>query len=350
MCWPRRPQPARCARDGARLSTFGVRARHLVPRPIRRAASHALAERRATAIERELERLAADSRPLVLGPWLGEVGFELLYWVPFVRWFAATYAIPAERLIVVTRGGAAAWYRPFAGRAVDALSMMSPDDYRRKNLERSERTGEQKQLSVGALDDEMLAHVRRVSEPAFAVLHPSLMYRLFAPFWWGHEPMSWVQRFTRYETLEAPPRPAGLPDTYTAVKFYFNDCFTPGAATRAFVERTLGLLLEHGPVVSLTSGSALDEHIVYDSPNRAVHAIDDRLSPETNLSVQSAVIAHARRFVGSYGGFAYLAPSYGIPTDTYYTKPDGFAPSHLQLAQAVLAAGDMCRLNARVVD
>ena len=30
----------------------------------------------------------ARSEPILVGPWLGEVGFELLYWIPFLRWFA----------------------------------------------------------------------------------------------------------------------------------------------------------------------------------------------------------------------------------------------------------------------
>ena len=53
---------------------------------------------------------------IVAGPWLGEVGFELLYWVPFLRWFAERFHVAPERLLVVSRGGTASWYRPFAGR------------------------------------------------------------------------------------------------------------------------------------------------------------------------------------------------------------------------------------------
>jgi hypothetical protein len=80
----------------------------------------------------------------------------------------------------------------------------------------------------------------------------------------------------------------------------------------------------------------VDDHPVCQIGELAVQAIDDLLTPERNLLVQSAVIAGARRFVGSYGGFAYLAPSYGIPTHSYYSEQDRFARCHLQLAQAAL--------------
>ena len=60
-------------------------------------------------------------------------------------------------------------------------------------------------------------------------------------------------------------------------------------------------------------------------------------SPQTNLLVQSAVVARARRFVGTYGGFAYLAPFYGVRADSYYGDSQAFSMRHLDLAQDVLA-------------
>src|SRR5881394_1771982 len=33
-----------------------------------------------------LLRVARGTGPVSFGPWTGEVGFELLYWAPFVRW------------------------------------------------------------------------------------------------------------------------------------------------------------------------------------------------------------------------------------------------------------------------
>jgi hypothetical protein len=67
------------------------------------------------------------------------------------------------------------------------------------------------------------------------------------------------------------------------------------------------------------------------------HGIRDLVTPQTNLLVQSAVVARARRFVGTYGGFAYLAPFYGVPAVSYFTDPGTFSVRHLDLAQHVLA-------------
>ena len=60
------------------------------------------------------------------------------------------------------------------------------------------------------------------------------------------------------------------------------------------------------------------------------------MTPHNNLLVQSAVVAGARRFVGTYGGFAYLAPLCGVPAVSYYTEPGGFSTRHLDLVRDVL--------------
>ena len=60
--------------------------------------------------------LAASSRPILIGPWRSEVGFELLYWIPFLNAFRERFKIPADRLIAIGRGGSSAWYQT-AGHA-----------------------------------------------------------------------------------------------------------------------------------------------------------------------------------------------------------------------------------------
>jgi hypothetical protein len=38
-------------------------------------------------VERDIAAVARGRGPIIAGPWLSEVGFEVLYWVPFLRWF-----------------------------------------------------------------------------------------------------------------------------------------------------------------------------------------------------------------------------------------------------------------------
>ena len=115
----------------------------------------------------------ANAEPILVGPWLGEVGFELLYWIPFLRWFAECYAVPPERIIAVSRGGAAAaWYTSFAGRCHDALSFIPPNEFKRRNFDRSGSLGEQKQVARTPLDDEIVGLVRKAEGRDMSALAP----------------------------------------------------------------------------------------------------------------------------------------------------------------------------------
>jgi hypothetical protein len=321
--------------------TTGLAAiRHLIPVPLRRVATGVMADHRASSVRRTLTELAGADEPILAGPWLGEVGFELLYWVPFLRWFAAEYGVPRERIVAVSRGGSgAAWYAPFAGRCHDALSFMSIDDFRRRNHERSGDQGEQKQVAVAALDAEIIRRVHDAERRELPVLHPSTMYRLFAPYWWGHRPLPWVRQFTRFVQFQRPDLHVNLPANYTAVKFYFNDTFRDTPENRMFVERTVRALAAEGPVISLSTGLAVDDHDPCEPDIAAMQDIRSQLRPETNLLVQSAVVAGAQRFVGTYGGFAYLAPLYGVPAASYYSEPGSFSTKHLDLIRDVLRSG-----------
>src|SRR3989442_2720473 len=68
-------------------------------------------------VTRALARVAAGRGPIVVGPWTSEVGYEALYWIPFLHWFVDRYAIPSSRVVAISRGGVEAWYRGIADRS-----------------------------------------------------------------------------------------------------------------------------------------------------------------------------------------------------------------------------------------
>ena len=120
------------------------------------------------------------------------------------------------------------------------------------------------------------------------------------------------------------------------MKFYFNDCFRDTPENRAFVDDVVHRLADDGPVISLSTGVAVDDHDPCEPDIAAMQGIRHLLSPQSNLAVQSAVVAGAERFVGTYGGFAYLAPLCGVPAVSYYTEPGTFSMRHLDLVRDVL--------------
>jgi hypothetical protein len=325
--------------------------RRLVPFAVRRAVSARLAELESDRVERDLAALAAGDRPIVAGPWLGEVGFELLYWVPFLAWFTERFAVDSARLLVVSRGGTSSWYAPFAGHYRDVLDYMTPDAFHAQHETRVREIGEQKQTRTTGFDRQLVARIAAdAGAPGAGLLHPSTMYHLLRPFWWGHLDESWVHRHARYRRFTPPPRAdiPELPESYCAVKFYFNDCFPASDRNRVLVNEVVARLAQDGPVVSLSAGVTLDGHGACSVATHGVLDLAAATPASRNLHVQSTVVAHARAFVGTYGGFAYLAPFYGVRATTYYGDADGFARSHLRMARSafdVIGAPDLLQLH-----
>jgi hypothetical protein len=276
------------------------------------------------AVDREIAAVGASGGTIVAGPWLAEVGYEVLYWIPFLRWFQDAFAIPPERFVVVSRGGLELAYEGLAGTYVDLFDLMTPVELAARNAGRqtSDEGGGQKQSSTGALDLDVLdAVAARLGRRADAVCHPSLMFRLFRNVWHGNLPMDVLRTRTRYRlTDRAWPAPLpGLPDDYFAAKLYAGPALSSSAETRASVRAVVEAASRLAPVVVLDTDFGIDEHKDFDLTGLpGVSYLGSRLEPRTNLGVQMALIARSRGFVGTCGGLAWTAPMLGTPTVALY--------------------------------
>ena len=289
-------------------------------------------------VERDLARVVAGSDPIIVGPWLSEVGYEVLYWVPFVRWVQSQYDISPDRLVVVTRGGAASWYSDITSNAVELFDLMSPDEYAAGNAQRSvEDRGTLKQFGVSSMDQRIVADVqRRIGASRTRVLHPSFLYQLFHQFWLGHRPPSFLEKRTRYRRMTAPDVAVPpLPSEFVAVKLYTAASLPPTDAVRRALQSIVLGLAERKPVVMLDTGLTLDDHEDYSfGVASRVHSVRDALRPRDNLAVQTAIISRASSFVGTCGALAWLAPMLGIDT-TAVLADARFLHGHLQVARRV---------------
>jgi hypothetical protein len=260
-----------------------------------------------------LEASLRSRRPLVVGPFLGEIGYELLYWRPWVLRLLRSRCVDPARVTVIGRGGSGAWYGDVAARTVDAFELLPSDEVLRRVDERIARMGHRKQLRVDPLDRELQA----LAAPGAAAVEPYHMFwrRRFA--WEGMQTPAEAAAAADSDALprgEVPPEVAArLPERYVAVKVYFNECVPDTPAMRTAYAETLAVAAEHAPIVLLQPGFAADDHRDADAAFAAVR-IDDLLAPESNLAVQAAVVARADALVATYGGFSYIGAFLGVPT------------------------------------
>ena len=193
------------------------------------------------AVPQILQRMAASPRPIIVGPWLSEVGFELLYWIPFLNWVKTYRPFDPERMVVVSRGGAGIWYQNITTNYVDLFDFFTPEQFRTKNADRLQEN-KQKHLALTDFDREILKLAyQHLGSKQVELLHPMYMYRLFYPYWKSQMSINLVDTFASFERLPALDTSdvAGeLPRDFTAVRFYFNESFPDTEENKLFVDAT----------------------------------------------------------------------------------------------------------------
>lgn len=304
-------------------------------------------------VERELAALTDGDGPIIVGPWLAEVGYEVLYWIPFLRWVSTAYQLDPARVTAVSRGGVSAWYDGIASRYVEMWDHIAPEDFARRNAER----GDLKQLTASPLEADLVAAaVKAQGLDGARVLSPSLMFRLFKLFWSGHRASGFLDSHTRFR-LHRPPgvlARTSLPERYVAVKFYAARSMPDTPAIRLALQRMVRELAERSTVVLLDTGLAIDDHAdyVFAGDSRIVSA-REWLTPRTNLAAQTDIIAHAAAYVGTCGSLTWLAPLLGVPTSAVLADPE-FLHAHLSVAlracHRLPGAGRFSPLDLRGLD
>ena len=306
--------------------------------------------------------LHRSSKPILVGPFKSEVGFEALYWIPFVQ----SLGIDPARLIPVSRGGTALWYGTTQG--VEIYDLRDPKDVRIENMLQHAKTGLLKQVSYTPFDHALIKDAAKAAGLTdYHVLHPKWMYRMFTPFWTGQQGFDWaLDRLTTRGMHEGQPvrslnpiTPPQLPETlklppqFCVARFYARATFPLSDVTVQCATECLKQIARSQPIVLLNPGVHADEHLdipVKDIPN--VVKLKDLLTiePRTNLAIQSAVLARSQGFVGTYGGVAQLALRMGKPSVSFFLNWQGTALAHKQLSECLSLQTGVSFLTLKLTD
>jgi hypothetical protein len=304
-----------------------------------------------TSAKERLQQLVDSGKPVVAGPWFSEVGYELLYWLPFLTWALDRHPELRDRVTFVSRGGNASWYEQLRGRYADLYAHHGPQDIRKlaEHTAMVESGGYRKQMAVSSEDVRLVEGIASGQEGSdFELLHPSVMYAVYRQLSKLRAVHHFDQLFT-YRPMEAPLCDANvatrLPDDYVAVRFYFRSSFPDNHENRRFANQMLRRLTETSPVVLLNTGMQFDDHDDFAPPrSERLIRLDDLMTPTNNLAVQTAVMAGARSFFGTYGGLSYLAPFLGVPSVALFSEPS-FRALHHELVEHALSDERFGRLT-----
>jgi len=294
-------------------------------------------------VEQEIAEVAKGTDPIIVGPWLAEVGYEVLYWIPFLRWFTHAYKINPDRIVAVSRGGVHSWYQGIAKTYIELFDEFTLEEFLALNEARRVETesGGQKQSALSFFDHEILQRVQKhIGTDQVHIFHPSLMFELFKQFWFGNRESKFLFRRLRPASIVIADNidSKRFPSSYVAVKFYTGAALPPTSQNRRSVEALVRRLAKSKPIVLLDTALPLDEH-----QNFMLHDIEgvtylpSTLTPENNLEFQTQIIAGASQFIGTCGSLAWLAPIMGVPTVGVYAD-DKLLTTHLMVARQMYRA------------
>jgi hypothetical protein len=267
-----------------------------------------------------LEEIQQGTVPVFVGPWNDSVGNEVLYWIPFVRWVAATYGLAPERLIALSRGGALEWYNELAQRSLDVRTLFSPaelEHWQHRTVPQSEQ--DPKQAVMSPFDSEIVDRAVRAFELSDCqVLHPSSLFRVLSRLHKDRATSQLADVLRHAPRGAATPRPIeGLPRSFVATSVGFNESLPDSEENREFLSALLAQLSSEHDVV-IVDWPPPPGVTIPESPR--LLRLDAIGGAGDALDLQVRAIAQADSFVGSHGDLAVLAGFCGTPALTYHSE------------------------------
>ena len=279
--------------------------------------------------------MASTRWPIVVGPFRSELGFEVLYWMPLVKWALSRYGIDPARVLVLSRGGMGGLYD--AGATADLYTLRSVDQVRLENIIDAETRGIQKQTSVTEWDRIVAREALEAAKKPTGLhhlFHPSWMYWLFEPWWEDRATHHLIANHTEFKPLPLVPLPAGftLPKKFAAVRFYERHTLPMNVETQAMVTDMVRGVAKQIPVVLLNQPHlCADDHVDFPVGGDNIFLLP-QVTPDTNFLLQAAVMARAECFIGTYGGMSQFALRYGRGSLSFFTQFSGTALAHMNLS------------------
>ncbi len=344
----------RSSRTGASLENQrpnAARAAELVRRIARRSSD----SKASLALEDQIARVWQSGRPVILGPYLSDVGFEVLYWLPFLVWMKERYGAGGQPVVAISRGRVAEWYAHVASRYVDVIELVPYDTFLARNAERVRGAGGTKQLAVSAFERELLDQVSRTLDLGEAeIVHPSLVFKLVGKAARGLVPLTVLSERTRHVRLTPPalsPGAPAVPDEYIAASFWFNAYFDDQPDNRRCIQTLLREASRVLPVVLLDSAAELAGDLAAIDGGRGIIPLAVSGRGDDGLRAQADAIGRARAFVGTFGGPSLTAPLQGVPALMVHADASGFFDLHATTARQALASyGDRLSRIVRALD
>ena len=295
-------------------------------------------------------RVKTSPRRVWFGPFVGEVGYELLYWRGYVAASIERLGLHPAEVGVISRGGVRGWYSAMASNYSDLYLIGGKalvDDL-------------QTDTYPIAFDHRHKRLVKILGGSRRYWIHPNLMHQAIAEFksfpdrLGGLENVIVHRPITGEDLLRENPEVARtwkamlrkLPREFVTVKFYSGSNLN-NIEFADHIARALVAVGRDVPLIGLGMTVSTTSHMDWTSKFMQIQEVMGGIDSSINLGIQSLLISRSMGFLGTYGGFSYLPLYLRVPTLVVKDGETPQKPCHQVMEQHVATT---LKSNYRVID
>ena len=300
--------------------------------------------------ERELHRFNKDN--LIIGPWHSEIGYELLYWIPYISKRISNIFKKYKRIIVISRGGVKCWYDWIDGAEYYNIEDVEPDLL--KKIFKDRKDGEfKKKMSFGKYERKIIKSVCKkvtLNIDDCDIIDPSFMYLSI----WSYlskekgikSLIGILQKNFKFNKKSSKEIELNNLKPYIAIKIYSNSCFQIKDVTN-FYEKKILKILEAISLLNVNlivlDFDAKDDHTQFDFKKKIFSNIKlkyfNNLYPNINfnknVNIQNDIVKSSLFLLSSYGGFSYLPQMHNLKSLSISNEGDHIINRHSQTSNLI---------------
>ncbi len=268
--------------------------------------------------------------PVVIGPWIGEIGHELQYWIPFIRKIKDEGYFGSRRIAVISRGGVDGWYSGITDEYHEIFDYMNGEEFKKILVTRDLK----KQVVLTNEEDELVGKiVKKKSLGKYILIHPSVMWVAIAPYF-EYQPdrpqvnleclfemLSFIRNNDPFEKYSRIVDALKLPEDYFAVKFYTSTQYVPNEEKAKFMFDFMTNLTKKNHAVVMGLSRTVDDHLMISFNDfKNLTDVSHQLELSSNLGVQTEIVRRSKGYVGTCGGMALLPIFLGKMSLSFITE------------------------------
>jgi hypothetical protein len=262
-------------------------------------------------------KISNSDKKIIIGPFYSEVGYEILYWFPFISWLTQ-YSIK-ENLYFIGRGGLSRQFFPnsnhicliekFNTKFVNSLIIDNSDNF----------NGSLKQKKSTANDLEIIKNLGFSIDDL--IVYPSFLFRAYKRYYGGSYGVKFLRLFDNIEFYENIKRDDTKNSNIVVFKLYQSSSFNI-LKNKTNIYRLFEKLLDLSFEIQILTTNKLDDHDQLQIDLKFYPGIKViYVSDENNLDCQLNYIKKSKYFISTYGGASYLGPLMGVHTIALADKP-----------------------------